>query len=285
MDDIISLVSSKKVMDDKALDTNKKVIGIVSLKGGVGKTSSVANLGVAMSEFGKKVLIVDANFSTPNLGLHLGLLNPEVTIHDVLLDKAKAHEAVYAHESGIHLIPGTYLSEKINPLKLKEKIDCLRDHYDIILVDSSPNLNDEISAAMEASDELYVVTTPDYITLSTTLRAVMLAKQRGISISGLILNKVRNKKFELSLNDIEETVGVPVVGVLPEDENVLKALANTTPVTLHSPNTKISIGYKKLAASLIGKSYEDFGRLGRLRSFFRINPRFIRQKSGIDSKK
>ena len=61
-----------------------KVIGIVSLKGGVGKTSVVTALGAAISEFNKKVLLVDANFSAPNLGLHLNIINPEVTIHDVL---------------------------------------------------------------------------------------------------------------------------------------------------------------------------------------------------------
>ena len=66
-----------------SVNNYKKVIGIISLKGGVGKTSSVANLGAALTEFGKKVLVVDANFSAPNLGLHLGLTNPEIKLHDV----------------------------------------------------------------------------------------------------------------------------------------------------------------------------------------------------------
>jgi septum site-determining protein MinD len=246
-----------------------KIIGIISLKGGVGKTSSVANLGAAISGFGKKVLVVDANFSAPNLGLHLGLIEPAATIHDILLGKADVSEAIYEHESGFHFIPGAYVSRKIKPFKLKEKIVHLKDHYDVILIDSSPNLNEEILSTMIASDELLVVTSPDYPTLSTTLRAVRLAKQKRTPITGLILNRVRNKKFELKIEDIEEAANVPVLSVLPEDISVLEALAETKPVTLHKPRAKAAIEYKKLAACLIGERYEDPRLWSRLRSVFK----------------
>ena len=250
--------------------TNGKIIGIISLKGGVGKTSSVANLGAVLaSEFGKKVLIIDANFSTPNLGLHFGLVEPGATIHDILLDKVDVNEAIYEHESGFHFIPGAYISRKVKPFKLKQKIDYLKDYYDMILIDSSPNLNEEVLATMIASDELLVVTSPDYPTLSTTLRAVRLAKQKRTPITGLILNRVRNKKFELQIEDIEEAAGVPVLSVLPEDIRVQEAIANTTPVALYKPKANASVEYKKLAACLIGEKYEDPRLLYRLKSMFK----------------
>lgn len=250
--------------------TNGKIIGIISLKGGVGKTSSVSNLGAALaSEFGKKVLVIDANFTAPNLGLHLGLVEPGTTIHDVLLDKAEINDAIYEHESGFHFIPGAYISRKIKPFKLKQKISYLKDYYDMILIDSSPNLNEEMLATMIASDELLVVTSPDYPTLSTTLRAIRLAKQKNTPITGLILNRVRNKKFELKIEDIEEAAQVPVLSVLPEDINVLEALAKTTPVTLHKPKSNASVEYKKLAACLIGEQYKDPRFWHRLKSVFR----------------
>jgi len=240
------------------------------LKGGVGKTSSVANLGAALaSEFGKKTLVIDANFSAPNLGLHLGLVEPAATIHDILLDKVNVNDAIYEHETGFHFIPGAYLSRQVKPFKLKQKISYLKDYYDIILIDSSPNLNDEMLATMIASDELLVVTTPDYPTLSTTLRAVRLAKQKRTPIIGLILNKVRNKKFELSIKDIEEAAQVPVLSVLPEDISVLEALAATKPVTLHKPRSNAAIEYKKLAASLIGERYEDPRLWSKVKSLFK----------------
>lgn len=247
-----------------------KTIGIISLKGGVGKTSSVVNLGAVLAtEFKKKVLVVDANFSAPNLALHLGLVNPEVTIHDVLLNRANANEAIYEHEAGFHLMPGSYVSKKVKPHRLKHKISNLQEQYDIILIDSSPNINEEMLAAMIASDELLVVTTPDYPTLSTTLRAIRIAKQRKMPITGLVLNKVRNKKFELSIKDIEEAAEVPVLCVLPEDIKVLEALANTMPVVLHKPKADSSIEYKKLAAYLIGEKYDDPRLWAKIKSFFK----------------
>lgn len=247
-----------------------RIIGIISLKGGVGKTSSVANLGAALAtEFNKKVLAIDANFTAPNLALHLGLINPKITIHDVLMDKAYINNAIYQHDAGFHLIPGAYLSKKVNPFKLKHKINYLKDYYDIILIDSSPNLNEEILATMVASDELLVVTSPDYPTLSATLRAIRIAKQKKTPITGLILSRVRNKKFELSIEDIEEAAQVPVLSILPDDISVLESIANTTPVALYKPKSNAAIEYKKLAASIIGQDYRDTRFLSKIKSIFK----------------
>jgi septum site-determining protein MinD len=247
-----------------------KIIGVISLKGGVGKTSSVANLGAVLaSEFGKKVLVVDANFTAPNLGLHLGLVEPKATIHDILLNKTNVNDAIHQHSAGFHVIPGAYISKKVNPYRLKQKISHLKDYYDAILIDSSPNLNAEMLATMIASDELLVVTTPDYPTLSNTLRAVRLAKQKKTPITWLILNKVRNKKFELGIEDIEEAAEVPVLSVVPEDITVLEALASTTPAVLHKPRSNAAIEYKKLAACLIGESYKDPRLWPRFASLFK----------------
>ncbi len=236
-----------------------KTIGIIAIKGGVGKTTTVSNLGAVMAnEFGKKVLIVDANFSAPNLGLHLGIVNPDTTIHDVLDNRKPITSAIYEHEYGFHIIPAALMpKKKIDPYNLKKKLEPLKQYYDVILLDSSPSLNEEILATMVAADDLYVVTTPDYPTLSCTMHAAKVAKQKNISITGLILNKVRNKKFELSISDIENATKVPVVGVVPDDIKVLEALAITTPAVLHKPKSDAAVEYKKLAAAMIGEEYKD----------------------------
>jgi len=250
-----------------------KIIGIISIKGGVGKTSTVVALGAAITGFGKSVLLIDGNFSAPNLGLHLGIVNPKVTIHHVLQNKARAENAIYIYGK-LHIIPASLLGGKIkNPLKLKEMIQHLKEYFDIILIDSSPALNDETLAAMMASDELLVVTTPDYPTLSTTLRAVKLAKQRRIPISGLILNKVHNKKFELSIDDIEEATGVPVIAVLPYDTHVLEALSQAKPSTMHKERSNGTIEYNKLAATLIGEEYKDPRFITRFKGLFKKSKR------------
>jgi len=251
-----------------------KIIGIISIKGGVGKTSAVTSLGASLAnDFKKKVLLVDGNFSAPNLALHIGFLNPEITIHHVLDNKAKIKEAIYETGYGFDIIPGSMQYPAINPLKLRDRLGEIKHKYDVILIDSSPNLNDEILATMTASDELIIMTTPDIVTLATTLRAIKLAKLRKTHINGIILNKVHNKKFELSLDDIESTCDTPILAVLPHEIQILEALSKGLPSTMHK-NSKSTKEYRKLASSLIGEEYEKNSWLGgKLKMFMKRVPK------------
>jgi MinD-like ATPase involved in chromosome partitioning or flagellar assembly len=249
-----------------------KVFGIISIKGGTGKTSLVSNLGTALAEeFNKKILMVDANFSAPNLGLHFGLADPEVTIHDVLMNKVNPAGAIYEVTKNLHLMPASLTGRRVNPFALKEIIGKLRKSYDVILIDSSPNLNEEILATMIASDKLFVVTNPDYPTLSTTLRAVKIAKQKNTPIAGLIINKSRNKKFELSLEEIEKVAEVPVISVIRDDVKIQEGLANHTPIVIYKGNSSSSVEIKKLAAALINEKYNDPRFFSGLRNIFSRN--------------
>ena len=243
-----------------------KTIGVVSLKGGAGKTSVVASLGFALSEFGKKVLLIDGNLSSPALGLHLNIIDPEKTLHHVLDRIVNPRDAIYECEEGFHIMPASIFEKtQVSPLKLKDKIKGLKRLYDIILIDSSPSLDEETLAVMLASDEILVVTTPDHPTLSATIKAIKLAKQRGTPISGLILNKVHNKNFEISLKDVENTLEIPVLAVIPYDVSVLKSLFKMKPYTSYKPKSKGSTEYKKLASALIGQKYKQT----KLKNFFR----------------
>lgn len=233
---------------------DSKVFGIIALKGGVGKTTLVSNLGASLArDFQKKVLLIDANFSTPHLGLHLGLVNPKYTLHHVLNDNHSIFEAIYQHELGFHIIPGQLAPLKINPLILKERLAPLRKVYDVILIDSSPSLNEEMYATMAASDELLVVSSPDYPTLSSTIYAVRIAKEKDSEIRGIVINKAYKKKFELSKRDIEEASGVKILEVVPHNVKVVSALSRMQPVVVNFPRQDVSISYKNLAGSLIGE--------------------------------
>ncbi len=246
-----------------------KIIGVLSLKGGVGKTSVVCALGEALASRGKRVLLIDANFSAPNLGLHLDI-DHEISIQDVLRNESNVHDSIYGL-GDFDIIPASvFYNYQINPMKLKDKIKYLKKKYDFIILDSSPSLNEETLAVMLASDELFVVSTPDIPTLGMTIKAVNHAKKRDVSIRGLILNKVYNKNFELSLKDIEETSEVPVFAVIPHDVSALKSVSQGKPLTRLKPSSNASKEYKRLAASLSGEKYKGFGLRDWVR---RINPK------------
>src|SRR3989338_2282004 len=243
---------------------NNKVIGIISIKGGVGKTSVVNALSAALANcFNKKVLAVDANFNSPHLAYQIGIHNPEVTLHHVLDDKSNIKDAIYDSGYGFDIIPGALIYQKIDPFKLADKLRDVRRKYDFIILDSSPNLNEELLATMVASDELLVVTTPDKVTLTSTLRAIKLAKDKRTPINGIIMNKVYGKDFDMDINDIENNSGVNVLAVLPHELQVLEALSKSIPSTLHqqSPST---LEYRKLAGALVGEQHSEKG----LKAFF-----------------
>ena len=246
-----------------------RVIGVISVKGGVGKTTTAVNLATVLAnDFNKKVLLVDANYYAPNLNFHLGILDPINTLNDVLQNKIKIFDAVYKHNLNFHFIASSLLSRKIDPMKLRNQIKSIRSFYEVIILDSSPSLNDEMLSVMLSSDELVVLTTPDYATLSTTLKAVRVAKQKKIPINGLILNKVRNNKCELSLEEIETATSTHVLGVIPDEEKTIEAQHSLTPITQYLPNKEISIEYKKIAASLINEKFDDPRFFANLKSVF-----------------
>jgi septum site-determining protein MinD len=144
----------------------------------------------------------------------------------------------------------------------------VKKDYDVIVLDSSPSLDEETLGVMLASDEILVVTTPDYPTMSTSLKAAKLAKKRGVPISGIILNKVHGKNFELSMDDIEKTLEIPILALIPHDLSVLEALSYMEPSTTYKPNSKGSEELMKLASSLIGEKYRKNIFKGFLSDFF-----------------
>ena len=247
-----------------------KSIGIISIKGGVGKTTSVINLAASLAnDYGKKVLVVDANFSSPHIGLHLGSVNHKSNLHDVLNDKVNVMNAVNKHEFGFDFLPSSLTERPAKYLKLKNKLSELKKNYDFLIIDSSPVLNDEILSTITSSDDLYVASTPDLPTLSTTLRAVKLAKEKGMKINGLILNKVRNNKYEMKKHEMEKLTGVPVVAVLRDDVKFLEALSKVRPLVLYSPNSRESLEFKKLAACMSGENYKDPGLFKKFSGFLK----------------
>ena len=228
-----------------------KVIGIVAVKGGVGKTTLAASLAADIANnYAKKVLLIDANYSAPNLGLHMDIVKPDKTIHDVLSGRERIWGAIHKR-FGVDVIPGSYVyHHEYNPLKLKDRLHKIKEEYDFVIIDSSPSLNEEVLSTMLASDNLFVVTTPDYPTLSCSLKAAKLAKQRGKPISGIIINKIRDPKYELTLKEIEESVGIPVVARISDDKVNIRALFTRIPTSLYAKRSTFAREVSKFGAAL-----------------------------------
>ncbi len=232
-----------------------KIIGIVSGKGGVGKTTTTANLGVALQLLGNNVCILDANVTTANLGLHFGITHYPVTVHEILKETFPVLDSVFIHHSGLRILPGSLSLEStkdVNVVKLRRVLETLAQTYNFVLVDSAPGLEKQAIEIAKSCDELLIVTNLDLPSVTDAIKIIEFARENKIPVGGLIVNRVFNKNFELRPDEIESVTGVPIIAMIPFDVNVPRAVAAKTPVVLFRPNSPAALAYKQLAAKLSG---------------------------------
>lgn len=244
-----------------------KLITVTSGKGGVGKTTTAINLGAALNSFGKEVIIVDANLTTPNVGLHLGAPIVPINLNHVLLGKAKVSDAIYEHESGTKIVPSS-LSVKelkrLNHKKLKDVGRKLRKMADYVIFDSAAGLGEEALAAMEAADELIIVTNPEIPAVTDALKTIKLAEELGKEIMGVIVTRVQGNKNEMALANVRDMLDLPIIGVIPEDKNVQASMRNKDALLHVYPYTKATRAYKRIAARLAEVEYKEPGVFRRV---------------------
>lgn len=237
------------------------LITITSGKGGVGKTTTAINLGAAINAFGKEVIIVDANLTTPNIGLHLGAPIVPVSLNHVLLGKAKISDAIYEHESGTKIVPSSLSVKELKRLqhgKLKDVGKKLRKMADYIIYDSAAGLGEEAIAALEAADELIIVTNPEIPAVTDALKTAKVIEQLGKSVKGVIVTRVRGSRTEMPIANVRDMLELPILGVIPEDGNMQSALVQKDALVHTHPKSKAARAYRKIAAKIIGNTeYRD----------------------------
>ncbi len=238
----------------------KKVIVIASGKGGVGKTTTAINLGAAMNYFGKNVLIIDGNLSTPNIGIHLNSPNVPINLNHVLLGKAEPFEAVYEHESGVKIIPSSLSVKelkKIKPENLKNFKKDFQKLADYVIVDSAAGLGEEVNSTIKIADELIIVTNPELPALTDALKTIKLAEQLKIKVKGIIVTRVRKDKIELQPETVKDMLETSVLGMIPEDLAVKKSLNFKDAVVHTHPQSDSARAYKEIAAGMINLEYDS----------------------------
>jgi len=232
-----------------------KIYAIASGKGGVGKTTSAINLGAALNKFKEDVIVVDANLTTPNIGLYLGAPIVPINLNHVLQGKADIEEAIYEHESGTKIIPSSLSLKDTKKIKKSiidetKKLKKISDH---IILDSSAGLGEEVKTAISASDELILITNPNILSVTDTLKTIKLAEEMNKRVRGVIITRVKHNKNEMSLENIKDMLEVPVLGIVPEDSAVEESLAKKNAVIHTKPKSKAAKAYIDIAARLLGK--------------------------------
>jgi septum site-determining protein MinD len=238
----------------------QKVIVITSGKGGVGKTTTAINLGAAMNYFGKNILIIDGNLSTPNVGIHLNSPEVPVNLNHVLLGKADVFESVYEHESGMKILPSSLSIKEFNKVKIEKMKDFKEDFKkmaDYIIIDGAAGLGNEATLVMDIADELIVVTNPEVPAITDALKAIKTAESRKKSILGVIITRVKKNDIEMQPDSVKEMLEASILGMVPEDISVQKSLSLKDAVVHTHPKSKSARAYKEIAAKLLDIEYDS----------------------------
>ncbi len=232
-----------------------RIIAVASGKGGAGKTTFVCNLATALAKQGKEVVAVDANLTTPNLGVHLGIPLYPVTLQDVLSGEAKLKEALYADRSGIKILPADMSITRLSKTTASELVNVLyklADGFDFVLVDSAAGLGKEAVTAIEAADELITITNPEMPAMVDALKLAKITEKLETTNLGVVLNRVRNDRHEIHPQEVREFLGMEILGTIPEDKEFRKAMIAKKPLVSYKPGSKASIGFRNVAAALTG---------------------------------
>jgi septum site-determining protein MinD len=253
-----------------------RVIAIISGKGGVGKTTTAINLGAALNKLNQEVIVVDVNLNTPNIGIHLGAPIVPVTLNHVLKGKANIEDAIYEHSSGTKIVPSSLSVKEItnfNTKKIPIIVKKLKEMADFVILDSAAGFSEEAMATLEAGEEILVVTNPEMPSVTDALKAIKVAKEMGKEIKGIVVTRHRNENYEMSLASIKAMLESPIIGVIPEDSAVKKALNKRDAVVHTHPKSHAARKYTDIAIKIIGPSAEKFrkeeGVIDKLLSFIR----------------
>lgn len=265
-----------------------RVITVTSGKGGVGKTTATANLGVALATLGKKVACIDADIGLRNLDVVMGLENRIVyDIVDVVEGRAKLRQAMIKDKrlkEELYLIPAAQTRDKtaISPSDMVRLCDELKPLVDYILIDSPAGIERGFRNAVAPADEVVIVTNPEVSSVRDADRIIGLIEAEQKGPGKLIVNRIKNDMVKrgdmLSHEDIIDILAIKLVGLVPEDEGIVISSNRGTPVTFNPDESPAGRAFTNIARRLTGEDvpFEDMDEeipfVQRLLRAFGLNP-------------
>ena len=252
-----------------------KVIVVTSGKGGVGKTTSTANIGAALTKLGNKVIVIDGDIGLRNLDVVMGLENRIVfDLVDLIEKKCKPRQAMIKdkHFDGLYLIPAAQTRDKdaINPEQMKELCDELKEEFDYVIVDCPAGIENGFKNAIAGADSAIVVTTPEVSAVRDADRIIGLLEAHSVDDINLVVNRIKMNMVRngdmLDINDILDILGIKLIGVVPDDENVVISTNKGEPVVEYN-NSLAGTAYSNIARRVMGEEVK-FLELDVQESFF-----------------
>lgn len=232
-----------------------EVIVITSGKGGVGKTTTTANIGVGLATLGKKVVVIDTDLGLRNLDVVMGLENRIVyNVVDVVEGNCRMKQALIKDKNyeNLYLLPSAQTKDKsaISPQQMKKLTEELSEEFDYVLIDCPAGIEQGFQNAIAGAKRAIVVTTPEVSAIRDADRIIGLLEKSGIRNIDMVINKIRVEMVKrgdmMSVEDVTEILAIHLLGAIPDDEQIVVATNQGEPV----------IGMDSLA----GKAYMNICR-------------------------
>jgi len=259
-----------------------EAIVVTSGKGGVGKTTTSANLGTALAILGKKVCMVDTDIGLRNLDVVMGLENRIVyDLIDVAEGRCRVNQALIKDKrfDELYMLPAAQTKDKndISPEQVRGIVETLKPDFDYIVIDCPAGIEQGFRNAIAGASQAIVVTTPEHAAVRDADRVIGLLEKSHIPSPKLVINRIRPGLVRsgdmLEVDEICQVLAIDLIGIVPDDELVIKA-ANSGEPTVMNANSRAAIAYRNIARRILGETVplshldEKSGVFSKVKKFF-----------------